>query len=172
MNLKVKAADGSAGRTTLVLTWEAPESGAPDMYRIDRSSDNSKWKYLTSVSGDMLTHTDDTVGGKFETGNTRYYRVFAKDSDHGSGAVSTSESATTKPITVPAQVKPFAASPDGPEMINLTWTAPDDGGSDILGYCILAWPTGTSADADSSPPRATVTDENCKDLFFTDGPGG
>ena len=166
-NLEVEAADGSAGRTTLVLTWEAPESGAPDMYRIDRSSDNDKWKYLTSVSGDMLTHTDDTVGGKFETGNTRYYRVFAMDSEHGSGAVSTSESATTDPITTPHQVKPFDADASGPEANELTWTAPDDGGSEILGYCIRAWPTGTTA--------ATITaisEENCKDDFFEDGPGG
>ena len=36
-NLKVTAASGNTGRTTLVLTWQAPASGAPDMYRIDVS---------------------------------------------------------------------------------------------------------------------------------------
>ncbi len=166
-NLKVKAADGSAGRTTLVLTWEAPESGAPDMYRIDRSSDNSKWKYLESVSGDSVTYTDSTVKGKFQTGTTQYYRVFAKDSEHGSGAVSTSESATTTPISVPGQVKPFAAAADGPEANMLTWTAPDDGGSDLLGYCIRAWPTNTTAGANTIAP---LTETNCRQAFFADGP--
>ena len=165
-NLSVEAADGMAGRTTLVLTWEAPASGAPDMYRIDRSNDNNKWKYLTSVAGNTLTHTDSTVGGKFDTGNTRYYRVLTMDSAHGAGAVSTSESATTDPITVPAQVKPFDASPNGPEATELTWTVPDDGGSAILGYCILAWPTNTTETV------VDVDDANCKDMFFTNGPGG
>ena len=180
-NLKVAAADGSAGRTTLVVTWEAPESGAPDMYRIDRSSDNDKWKYLTSVSGTTLTHTDSTVGGKFEEGKTRYYRVFAVDGAHGedggygAGAVSTSESATTDPITVPHQVKPFDASGSGPEMINLSWTAPDDGGSPILGYCIRIWPTGTTSTTITPIRDADSTDNddtNCRDEFFETGPGG
>ena len=172
MNLKVAAADGSAGRTTLVLTWEAPASGAPDMYRIDRSNNNDKWKYLTSVSGTTLTHTDATVGGVFDTGRTRYYRVLAvdmghgMDMDYGAGAVSTSESATTDPITVPHQVKPFDADGNGPEAIDLTWTVPDDGGSDILGYCIRAWPTGTTAD-----PIQAITEENCTNEFFANGPG-
>ena len=173
MNLDVAAADGSAGRTTLVLTWEAPASGAPDMYRIDRSNDNDKWKYLTSVSGTTLTHTDATVGGVFDTGRTRYYRVLAvnmghgMDMDYGAGAVSTSESATTDPITVPHQVKPFDADGNGPETIDLMWTVPDDGGSDILGYCIRAWPTGTIAD-----PIEAITEENCtRRVLCQQGPG-
>ena len=165
MNLKVKAADGSAGRTTMVLTWEAPESGAPDMYRIDRSSDNNKWKYLTSVSGDMLTHSDSTIKGSTDPKPT-YYRVFAVDSEHGAGAVSTSESATPKKVTTPGQVKPFNAAGSGPEMVNLTWTTPDDGGSEILGYCIRAWPTGTTG----TIPAVDAT--TCTNLFFASGPGG
>ena len=172
MNLNVAAADGSAGRTTLVLTWEAPASGAPDMYRIDRSKDNNKWNYLTAVSGTTLTYTDDKVPGKFDTGTPRYYRVFAvgmrhgMDMDYGAGAVSTSESATTDPITVPEQVKPFDADGNGPEAIDLTWTVPDDGGSEILGYCIRVWPTGTSV-----APTA-ISQDNCTTEFFTNGAGG
>ena len=50
-NLKVTAAGGNTGRTTLVLTWEAPASGAPDMYRIDVSEENEKFTLLTEVSG-------------------------------------------------------------------------------------------------------------------------
>ena len=41
-NLKVTAASGNAGRATLMLTWEAPASGAPDMYRIDVSKNKRK----------------------------------------------------------------------------------------------------------------------------------
>ena len=36
--LKVTPASGNAGRTTLVLNWEASASGPPDMYR-DRRFD-------------------------------------------------------------------------------------------------------------------------------------
>ena len=175
-NLSVEAADGSAGRTTLVLTWEAPASGAPNMYRIDRSSDNDKWKYLTSVPGTQLTHPDDTVKGKFDTGTTMFYRVFAVDSGHGismgygSGRVSTSESGTTDPLTVPEQVTPFDWSSTDPEMINLTWTAPDDGGSPILGYCILAIGPG-EVNAVGEDEDDDVDDDNCLDLFSSDGPG-
>ena len=58
-NLDVTAASGNTGRTTLVLTWEAPASGAPDMYRIDVSKDNEKFTRLTEVSGTTLTHSHE-----------------------------------------------------------------------------------------------------------------
>ena len=68
-----------------------------------------------------------------------YYRVFAMNS-HGAGAVSTWESWTTKKITVPGKVTCHStATSNDPTMINLRWTAPENGGADILGYCILAF---------------------------------
>ena len=100
-NLKVKAADGNSGRTNLVLTWEAPAAGAPDMYRIDVSSNGDRWSPETEVSGSTLTYTDDltsAVDAEIDKNAdapvsvTRYYRVFTVNS-HGSGQVSTTESA-------------------------------------------------------------------------------
>ena len=177
-NLKVMAADGNAGRTSLVLTWEAPESGAPEMYRIDVSSDGDKWSPEAEVSGTMLTYTDDlskAVDAEIDKNDdldppvnvTRYYRVFAVNS-HGSGQVSTYESANTKNVGKPGAVGAFGAAASGPEAINLTWTVPDDGGSEILGYCIQAW----SADADDvENDLVDVSNTNCKDRLFSMGPG-
>ena len=177
-NLKVMAADGIAGRTSLVLTWEAPESGAPDMYRIDMSGDGDKWSPEAEVSGTMLTYTDDlakAVDAEIDKNDdlddpvnvTRYYRVFAVNS-HGSGQVSTYESANTKNVGKPGAVGAFGAAASGPEAINLTWTVPDDGGSEILGYCVEAW---SEQAGHTEPIKETVLDTNCKVLFFSSGPG-
>ena len=169
MNLTVKAADGNTGRTTLVLNWEAPASGAPDMYRIDVSTDNDKYKFLTEVSGTTLTYEhlvrSRGMDRKGTDGWERFYRVYAKNS-HGYGSVSTAESATTKALDVSGEVGSVKAAGKSPTEIELTWAAPDDGGSDIMGYCILVWPTNTSGTV--SP----VNDANCKDAFMSDGPGG
>ena len=177
-NLKVKASDGNSGRTNLVLTWEASASGAPDMYRIDVSTDGDKWSPEAEVSGSTLTYTDDLTSAvdaeidktpEAPVSVTRYYRVFA-DNSHGSGQVSTTESASTKDVSTPAAVDAFGARARGPEEIELTWTVPDDGGSEILGYCIQAWSVeaGHSVTADTAE---AVSEDNCKDLLFSSGPG-
>ena len=132
--LKVTAASGNTGRTTLVLTWEAPASGAPDMYRIDVSKDNEKFTRLTEVSGTTLTHSHLVRPKGMDRlptdGWERFYRVYAMNS-HGYGSVSTAESASTKALAVPGEVTQVKGSSNDPEIINLSWTAPDDGGSDI-----------------------------------------
>ena len=169
-NLKVTAASGNAGRTTLVLTWEAPASGAPDMYRIDVSKENEKFTRLTEVSGTTLTHSylvrpkgmDRAVTDGWE----RFYRIYGMNS-HGYGAVSTAESAITNDLSVPGEVTGVKGSSSDPEIVNLSWTAPDDGGSDIWGYCILALGPAHVED----PTGSVVTDTNCLDRFRSEGAG-
>ena len=174
-NLKVAAASGDAARTTLVLNWEAPASGAPDMYRIDVSRDNQKFTFLTEVSGDALTHSHevrprggDSMG---KAGWKRYYRVYAMNS-HGYGEVSSSESATTKAQAEPGEVGSVTFSSNDPTQITVKWATPDDGGSDILGYCIRAWPTGTDSTAIAPLSEGTDDNANCLTAFRFDGPGG
>ena len=177
-NLKVKAADGNSGRTNLVLTWEASASGAPDMYRIDVSIKGDKWSPEAEVSGSTLTYTDDLTSvvdaaidktPEAPVSVPRYYRVFAVNS-HGSGQVSTTESASTKDVSTPAAVDAFGARARGPEEIELTWTVPDDGGSEILGYCIQAWSL-EAGHAVTAVTAEAVLEDNCKDLLFSSGPG-
>ena len=164
-NLVVKAAADNAGRTALVLTWDAPAAGeTPTGYRIDVSEDNDKYTFLAMTDANTRTYTHSGIKGS-TSGVTSYYRVFAMNS-HGSGAVSTWESGTTKKITVPGQVAFPDPTPNGPTMINLRWTAPENGGADILGYCILAvGPDDDPADI------GEVNNANCLDLLQSEGPG-
>ena len=168
MNLKVSPADGSMGRTALVLTWDAPEGGeTPTGYRIDVSNNNKSYKFLAMTDADTRTYTHSGLPGSTD-GTTRFYRVFAMN-EHGAGKVSTWEEGTTKKVTVPGQVKPFDWTSTDPTQIVLNWTAPDDGGADIMGYCIRAWPTDTTtAEAD----RTAISTTNCTNSFATEGPGG
>ena len=64
LNLVVKAADGNAGRTVLVLTWDAPAVGeTPTGYRIDVSTRNDKYKYLAMTDANTRTHTHSGIKG-------------------------------------------------------------------------------------------------------------
>ena len=169
MNLEVTQAEGNEGRTTLVIDWDAPASGAPDMYRIDVSKDNDKFTFLKEVPG-TETETTHVVRprGKDRAGTAgweRFYRVYAKNS-HGYGGVSTSESETTKALDVPGEVGSVRVAGKSPTEIELTWAAPDDGGADLWGYCIQAQPTAAAAAAVTA---IAVTDANCRDLFAAEG---
>ena len=102
-NLVVEPADGNAGRTTLVLTWDAPESGAAVRhgYRIDVSKDNKRFTFLCrDRCADTLTYTHSRISGS-EPGTTQFYRVFAMNAPASAGRVSTWEDGTTKKITTP-----------------------------------------------------------------------
>ena len=173
-NLNVEPADGDAGRTTLVLTWDAPASGEPDMYRIDVSTNNQKFTNLTEVAGNVTTYSymvrPRGKDRKATDGWERFYRVYAKNS-HGYGIVSTSESATTDDLSVPGEVTNVNGSSGGPTYNTLSWPMPDDGGSDILGYCIFAVGPGDTAAMGNSPTTNGVTEDNCRREFLLKGAG-
>ena len=170
MNLKVSPDAGSAGRTALVLTWDAPASGeTPTGYRVDVSKDNKAYTFLAMTDANTRTYKHSGVPGSTD-GTTRYYRVFATN-QHGAGRVSTWEDGVTTKITTPGQVRPFDWSSTDPTKVVLTWTAPDDGGAAILGYCIRAWPTDTTA-LDEALADADVSATECTNSFATEGPGG
>ena len=169
MNLNVSPAAGSAGRTALVLTWDAPASGeTPTGYRIDVSNNNKSFTFLATTNANARTYTHSGLTGS-TTGTTRYYRVFATN-QHGAGKVSTWEAGTTKKITTPGQVRPFDWTSTDPTKVVLNWTAPDDGGASILGYCIRAWPTESSGVGEGTIEDISATD--CTNSFSTEGPGG
>ena len=172
ITLKVSPAAGNAGRTALVLTWDAPASGeTPTGYRIDMSTNNRSYKFLDTTDANTLTYTHSGISGS-TTGTSRFYRVFAMN-QHGGGDVSTWEEGVTKKITTPGQVKPFDWTSSDPTKVVLNWTAPDDGGADILGYCIRTWPTGTAGTGSAAVPEnvAPINATNCTNAFATEGPG-
>ena len=149
------AADG--GRTSLRLSWNAPDSGDSVMtYRVDRSTDAKVWTNVTRdlSSADAAANcTSDDAGDRcFTAGNadrdadgalmpsTEYhFRVFAIN-DFGTSGISvnkTTGSGETLPIEPPDPSSGLSATNYYTDKIDLEWSAPaDDGGADIVWYCI------------------------------------
>ena len=152
------------GKATIKLTWNAPTTGgAPTRYRIDVSIDTQKWvAHHVSPEGDTATNYTDTMGLK--PGMTRYYRVFAMNA-FGTGPVSfdpTYHFGTTTGSGAPDRVAGLSANAAGPNQINLSWTAPDDNGADIVAYRLLVQtPTGPEfLEVDSANDDNPDTAEN------------
>ena len=134
-DLKVAAASGDAGRTTLVLSWTGPDGGNVSGYRIDKVEDSGAiWETVVMDTGSTATsYTDSTLTAE----DTRLYRVFAVNS-HGVSPVSNAASGTTDKKVNPGSVMNLRAVPNtkNPYMhIDLSWDAPTaNGGEKIVGY--------------------------------------
>ena len=130
MNLEVNPASGNAGRTTLVLTWDAPAGGNVNGYRIDKADNGAVWETVSMNAGTGLTYSDITLTSE----DTRWYRVFAVN-DHGVSPVSNPSSGTTNEKGMPGSVRNFRAVADGRDKMDLSWDPPaDNGGEKITGY--------------------------------------
>ena len=161
-NLSATPADGNAGRTSLVVTWTVPERGPVTGYRIDYSLDNIEYKELVADSGSRATTYTHTG---LKPGTLYVYRVFAINSA-GVGLVSETYSSMTDGVAdMPDDVIGLTAAratttPEKWSEINLNWTEPYGGGSDITGYCIeivddeLDWPADTAGCRASTVPTA------------------
>ena len=131
-NLVVEPAMGDAGRTTLVLTWDAPAGGNVTGYRIDKSDDRFVWDTLQANAGPSRTYRDSTL----TSDSNRWYRVFAVN-PHGVGPVAVPNSGTTDEKVAPGKVRNLMAVADGRNQINLSWDPPaDNGGKKITAYVI------------------------------------
>ena len=130
-------------RTSIELDWEAPATGGtPTGYRIDHSDDNREWSLLKDDTGSTATRYRIDSGVKANT--ERYYRVFAIN-EAGTGPVSVDP--VTAYASVPTDFPPKA--PGRPALtltldakdpygkINITWTEPENNGSDIVSYKIV-----------------------------------
>ena len=160
MNLEVEAADGDAGRTTLVLTWDAAANASG--YRIDKvDGSGAIWESLVTEDA---PHTGTTYTDVLTASDTRWYRVFAVNS-HGVGPVSNAASGTTDDKVNPGPVMNLRATPNEKsprKRLDLSWDAPaDNGGEMIVGYEIQAHIGGDWAALDqlgeSSPTHGAVT---------------
>ena len=124
------------GQTQIDLSWTAPSSdggAAISGYKIEVSDDGgTTWTNLvndTSSTTTSYSHTGLTAG------TTRHYRVSAINTA-GTGAASNVASAATANAAnaAPEAVDDLAATSASTSAINLTWTAPGDGGSAITRY--------------------------------------
>ena len=132
------------GPTVINLRWTAPSNtggAAITGYRIE------SFRLGGGFWTDVTRNTQSTATTYMHTGltaNTKlYYRVSAINTA-GTGGASSSVRATTTAATAPAAPTGLTAKPDGPTIINLSWTAPSrNGGVAITGYQIESSPTGT-----------------------------
>ena len=114
-------------------------------YRIEYSDtgpsdpEGYDWKALGTVSapvpGETQTFTDGTADvdnvGRLTAGQTRHYRVFAKNTD--TSWPSGPRSGTTRYPNKPSPPTNLGTSPRGHTSISLRWTAPDAGNNDLDG---------------------------------------
>jgi hypothetical protein len=154
--------EGTPGNEEVDLTWtaEADDNGSTTSgYRVQLKAANAEWRTALDTT---TTDTNATVDGL--TNGTAYTFRVAAIGTNGVGAWSEPSEEIT-PRTVPAQVEGLSAAPGNTE-IELTWSAPDDGGAPITAYIVEqdtdendAWTTLTS-DLDPSTAEYTVTGLN------------
>ena len=166
-------ADG--GRTSLQVSWNAPEDGDPvATYRVDISTDTDLWMNVIGgeASDEALTEAEATSNcGDDDEGNRCYtatgldsdtlyhFRVFAMN-EFGTSPISVDEtlgSGRTLRIDPPAQVGGLDATDYYEDKIVVSWHGVGEtGGADVLWYClgIASSPSGDfldlAADADDT----------------------
>ncbi len=133
----------AAVRDTLTVSWTAPtNTGRPAIANYDI-------QYATSRDGPWTAGQYNFTGGTSTTftglqPDTPYWvRVRARNSNGASPWSDLAQSVDAS--TVPDAPTALAATPGGPDRINLSWTAPtNDGGRDISGYQVERSDDGTS----------------------------
>ncbi len=120
--------------TAIDLTWSAPADGGDAItgYTIQRKAGSGDYANIsTSISASATSYSDTGL-----TRGTAYtYRIQARNSE-GSAAWSNDASATTLTAMVPSAITDLSATATSSTAIDLTWSAPADGGDAITGYTI------------------------------------
>ena len=135
--------DPNGSPLDVTVSWVAPNAGGSaitnyDLYR--SSTSGSGFTVIQSgVTG--LTHTDTTPSA-----GTWYYTVAANNLV-GSSLQSPELSVSTP--SVPSAVSDLAGSTVSDTAINLTWSAPSNGGSNIIDYSVYR--DGVSIDTVTTP---------------------
>lgn len=109
------------------LAWSAPLStggvgAVVTGYTVERSTDNFNWSLLDTVSGTSYNNTSLTEG------TTYLYRVSAIN-DVGTRNPSTASAKTWTVPSAPTLIHTVQA-----DVVSLSWSAPNNGGSALIGY--------------------------------------
>lgn len=150
------------GNAQVVLTWTPPDDGGSALtgYTVERSLDGSTGWTEIATPGAAATGATDTG---LTNGTEYFYRVKAINGEGAAATWSNVDSAT--PATVPAQVTTLAAIAGDTE-IDLSWTAPNNGGSALTGYT-LQRKVGAGSFANLATPAAGAT--SYSDTGLTNG---
>ena len=114
---------GAAGNEQVELSWTAPDEGGAAITDYEYKKDSDAWISFVSLD------TSGVITGL--TNGTEYTFMVRAVNVIGAGAESNSVSAT--PSTTPDAPTGLAVS-TGNLQVELSWTAPDDGGSAITDY--------------------------------------
>ena len=126
----------AVGTRTIELSWTEPAGATILGYRIDRSTNNgADWVIANANTRNRKEYYSDTHSSL--AGADVIYRV-AGINDLSMGEFSGNSTAVTPPV---AGVQPNAptglmATADGSTTINISWTAPARGASEITGYTV------------------------------------
>ena len=132
------------GQNAIDLSWDPPaDDGGADItgYEIHVSTDGTANSYsrLTSPSASARSYTHSGL----QTGDARYYQLRARNR---AGWSDFSPVASTATLTGVPAAPSLTARANGSTEIKLTWTKPDDRGSDITGYEIQESEDGSDWD--------------------------
>ena len=126
------------------LDWDVPldnNGDAPSGYKIERSTDGTNYAVLVADTGSTAITYTDGVSNTLTTGTTYYYQISAINT-YGTSTPSTAANAIAS--DVPAQVTNLTATAVVGKVIDIAWTAPNNGGSAITGYKIERSTDGTN----------------------------
>ena len=136
---------------SLIVSWTAPSNtggAAIDSYELHEWVEaDQDWTIIQDTT--TLNFTRDGLAGNV----MRYYRVRAKNSN---GAGPWDEASGTTLAGVPSAPK-LTSTVNGPNRITLSWTTPNNGGSDITGYVIEISTTDTADGSFSAVDDTTGT---------------
>ena len=137
-------------------------TGDANGYKIERSTDGTNYSVLVADTGSVAVTYTDGVSNVLTTGTTYYYQI-SSINDYGTSTPSTAANAIAS--DVPAQVTNLTADAVVGKVIDLVWTAPNNGGSAITGYLIERSTTSavagfTTLVADTQDPAVSYSDIN------------
>ena len=150
---------------SVALSWSAPlgDGGASITgYGVDYSTDGgTTWTPAIAASAGPATTSYNVTG--LVNGTAYVFRVAAANAN-GTGPWSATSPAYTPNPTRPAAPSGLSVSGVAATTVDLSWTAPNDGGSPLLRYAVRAstdggttWLTPYSYTPVGSPPATTLT---------------
>ena len=162
---------GSGSDGAAVLSWTAANANGQTLLRYEYSSDDGTTWRTTGGTGTSYTATQTSAATPADLVNDTAYtfRVRAVNS-FGTGPESNSVSVTPTDSTVPGKVTGLTGSP-GDGSMTLNWTAPGDGGSDIIRYEYDAYlvSPGTWLTTGGTDTTVTVTQTTNGSYQMTNG---